>query len=509
MNWTPASVAPLVGAVASLATVVAAASRRGAPAGRGLYTVVLLCTATLLVWLSAFLGEAVVFLRSEFHFIVVLALLLLAPSVVALSIRLGQPGRLRTSGGLGAVLVASVSSLLVGLWIQGGTESSLRAWDDGSLFLELAPGPARATAVCLLLAGCYAIVRFQAAIEAARRAGIELLGRGLVGPLFATVALVLTTSQLLLYGSLPLELVAIGSLVIVPTTLVTWPMLVGRASVRAALPVSSRVQTSGLLLLGLGLFLVSLAALGQVVHEIFPERGILWFRYGGTAVLLAFALLSLVPSVRGPLSDYFDRSLYAQRWDFRHEWRRANRACQPASSLTEIVHRAREFLDEILGPTAVALWVPGPDGEPWVPVSSGSVELGDLRADNPIRTAVANDHEVVELVVDRPHSFEDIPAVVENLLLVESRGFRVFLGMNSGDETFALLGLAPPAGFRLDREHRVLLENFGGQLANTLRATLGSGAADGRHRSVVSMFLEEADPDPEVPPRPRSGGDAD
>lgn len=457
----------------------------------------MLCTATLLVWLSAFLGEAVVFLRSEFHVLVVFALLLLAPAVVALSIRFGQPGRLRSSGGAGAVLVAGVSSLLIGFWIQAGTESSLRAWDDGSLFLELAPGPARATAVCLLLSGCYAIVRFQAAIEAARRAGIELLGRGLVGPLFATVALVLTTSQLLLYGSLPLELVAIGSLVIVPTTLVTWPMLMGRASVRAALPVSSRVQTSGLLLLGLGLFLVSLAALGQVVHEIFPDRGILWFRYGGTAVLLAFALLSLVPSVRGPLSEYFDRSLYAQRWDFRHEWKRANRACEPTSSLPDLVHRAREFLDEILGPTAVAIWVPGPDREPWVPVSSGSVELGALRADNPIRVAVERDHEVMELIVDRPHSFEDIPAVVENLLLVESRGFRVFLGMYSGQAPFALLGLAPPAGFRLDREHRVLLENFGGQLANTLRTTLVGEDGTPRPHSEVQMFLDGPDVDPE------------
>ena len=468
MNWNPAVVAPLVSAAACLATLVAASTRSGPPAGRRVYGLVLLCAGLLLVWLAAFLSASDVLHYSAFQSSVVVALLVFGPALVLLSVSFGQGARVASSGGTAAVVVATIGSLLLGAWILGGTESSLQTREDGSLVLSLAPGPARATAVGLLLAGCYAVARLQAALEAARRAGIETLGRALVGPLFATVALVLTTSQLLLYGALPLELVGVGSLVIVPTTLVTWPVLLGSDGSKTTLPESARIQTSGLLLLGLGLFLVSLAALGQVVHEFFPERGLLWFRYGGTAVLLAFALLSLVPSTRRPLSEYFDRSLYAQKWDFRHEWQRANRACAPAPSLAVLIQHTREFLDEILGPTAVAIWVPDAGGERWVAANSGSVDLRDLAPDNPLRATVAADRDIVELIVDRPHSFHDIPAVVENLPLIEERGFRIFFGLRHEEECFAILGIAPPHGFRLDREHRVLLRNFGGQLENSL-----------------------------------------
>ena len=486
MNWSLAVVAPLVGAAASLATLVAASSRTGAPVGRTIYSILLFSTALLLVWLSAFLGGSQLLHYPGFQSAVVVALLVFGPAIVLLSVSLGRGACAISSGGTAAVVLATIASLVFGIWIVGVAEpSSLQVREDGSFLLALAPGPARATAVGLLLAGCFAIARFQAAMEAARRAGVSPLARALVGPLFATVALVLTTSQLLLYGALPLEVVAVGSLVVVPTTLVTWPALIGPNRSKAALPQSARIQTSGLLLLGLGLFLVSLAALGQVVHEFFPERGLLWFRYGGTAVLLAFAVLSLVPSVRGPLSDYFDRSLYAQRWDFRHEWHRANRACAPAPSLLVLVQRAREFLDEILGPTAVAVWVPQEQTGGWVAVNSGSVELRPLRPENPLRVEVAAQTDVVELLVERPHRFQDIPSVVENLSLIEDGGFRIFIGLRQENECFSVLGLAPPEGFRLDREHRVLLRNFSGQFSNTLWAQLrmvtpeASGGEDG------------------------------
>lgn len=472
--------APLVGAVVCLATLLATAST-GLPVGRRAYGLSLLSTAVLLLWLAGFLGEARWVGSALLEFAVLGALLVLGPALVLVAARLGQPARRGRSEGTTALILAIAASIGLGVWIGAGTESSLRTRDDGALVLALAPGPARAAAVALLLAGCYAIGRFQATLEAARRAGIDSLGRALVGPLFATVALVLTTSQLLLYGALPLELVAIGSLVVVPTTLVTWPVLVGPQRALAALPETARTPTSGLLLLGLGLFLVSLAALGQVVHQFFPERGLLWFRYGGTAMLLAFAVLSLVPSVRGPLSEYFDRSLYAQRWDFRHEWHRANRTCAPAPSAAVLVQRVREYLDEIVGPTAVALWIPQPGGGAWRAVTSGSVDLEPLGPENPLRSVAALESEVLEFVVERPHRFGDLPTVVENLSLMEERGFRIFIGLRRGEECFSVLGLAPPHGFRLDREHRVLLRNFAGQLGNTLWAMLQLRETRGSH----------------------------
>lgn len=479
MNWSPAVLAPLCGALVCLATLLATVGT-GPPLGRRAYGVLLLSTATLLLWLAAFLGESAWVGTPAFQGAAVGALLLFAPALVLVAARFGQPAARGRSEGFMALALAIAASTGVGLWIGAGTESSLHS-RDGALVLALAPGPARAAAVTLLLAGCYAIGRFQAALEASRRAGIDALGRALVGPLFATVALVLTTSQLLLYGALPLELVAIGSLVVVPTTLVTWPVLLGPQRSLAALPETARTPTSGLLLLGLGLFLVSLAALGQVVHQFFPERGLLWFRYGGTAMLLAFALFALLPSVRGPLSEYFDRSLYAQRWDFRHEWHRANRTCAPAPSTAVLVQRVRAYLDEIVGPTAVAVWIPQPGSGHWRAVTSGSVDLEPLGPENPLRTAVAAEPELLEFVVERPQRFADLPAVVENLGLMEERGFRIFVGLRRGDECFSVLGLAPPHGFRLDREHRVLLRNFAGQLANTLWGMLQLRENRGSH----------------------------
>ncbi len=485
MNWALGSTAPLIASGAVALTAVLAQVGRGHPRGRLAMGVLYLAIGVALAWLSALLGEHPLAREAWFQRTVLFTVVLVVPLIAIFSVRFGQATSHTADGGPVAIFLASLGGALLLAWVLSSSGPGILNRADGELVVALAPGPARATAVALLLVGCYSIVRLQAVVGAARRAGLDGLSRAVFGPLFAGTALVLVTSQLLLYGALPMELLALGSLVLVPTSVASWPLLLSRSSSTGNLPESAALRTSSLLLLGLGLFLVALAATGQIVHQFFPDRGLTWFRYGGTTLLLIFALLSLVPAFRRPLSERFERNLYASRWDFRKEWARANQALVPGRPVEELIRGLQRILEDLLGPSALSLWIPSADGAPGKlePVTTGSVPLKALDEGNPLYRLIRRDGNVV-VSPARPGAFDDLPAIVENLDLVDEHGFRHFSELRNGEVCFAILGLAPPKNVRLDRDQRELVANLSNQLAGAAWVTL---VQDGRVRPSLGQ----------------------
>lgn len=459
-------IAPVTAALCTLGSGLAAVSRSGAPPGRTVYFALSLAIAAELVWLAAFHAQLQGTPMLSLSAIASMSSVGLCPLLVAFGVRFGQ--RLGHSvGGLAPLLLSVLIGLVLLYWGANGRGIEILESESGEPLIGLTPGASRATAMALLLAGCFGVVRFQALMEAARRAGVESLSRAALGPLLGYVILVLVTSQFLLYGLCSTRLLAVGSLALVPVSLSLIPVFGRNVTPPPVLPSSSRLVGSTLLLLVLGLFLVGLAAFGEVIDQFFPSRNLLWYRWGGTVLVIIIAALSVVPSVRRPLSEYFDRNLYPHRWDFRKEWARANAALGPVESRSVLLSRIRGFLEETLGPTGVGLWVRARGGDRMEAVEETGLALPPLDPDNPLRRALDQGGPLLQFD-HRARRLEDLPPIVENLDLIEGKGFRIFLSIRANREELGVLGIAPASMPRLDADHKHLLQNFASQLAHVL-----------------------------------------
>jgi hypothetical protein len=213
-----------------------------------------------------------------------------------------------------------------------------------------------------------------------------------------------------------------------------------------------------LLLLGLGLFLIALAGIGQVVHQTMPEHGLLWFRWGGAVLLVFVTAVGALPAVRRPLAAYLDPEPSSLEWDFRREWARASSALGPSRSRDDLLQRLRAYLETVFGPTGTAFWwAPHPElsAESY---HAGTLALPPLEPQNPIRRRASREDGVLELFYPTQR-LEELPLVVENHELIERHGFRVFGSAKMGDG-LGILGLAPPAGIRMDRDRCLLIANL-------------------------------------------------
>ena len=459
-------IAPFSAAVATSLTALAAIVRRGLPTGRIPLFLLLVSVTLPLLWLAGLEAGYDGVFGGKLEKAVFASVVALPTLLLAFSVRFGQRATHFIRSGLVPLAVSAIASIALVIWQTRYSGLGVIGLDDGEVLLALAPGPSRATAVVLLLVGCYAVVRLQAVLEASRRAGLDNLSRATVGPLFGSIALVLTTSQLLLYGALPFRLLAFGALALIPICLTLIPLLLQKQDADPILPESASLQTSSLLLLGLGLFLTALAAGGEMIHQFLPDKGRLWFRWGGAIILVSFAVLGVLPMIRRPLSEYFDRSLYAHRWDFRGEWGRVNEVMSPSGSLEETLARLREYLEGIFGPIGLALWMDQGDDD-WRPLTAGAADLPGLTQSNPLRHLDIENQQIIECKMESSRLHE-LPLVVENMDLVDTLGFRVFLPLVQHGAQYAVLGVALPPGHRLDSDHRALLRNVTGQLANNL-----------------------------------------
>jgi hypothetical protein len=447
-------------AIVALVTLVASL-RVGPPPGRTLVALFLLAFAIDVTWLGAqhsdyrFWNPGAMSIWDRFAAVASVAI---APIGVALSNRFGQRPSVVLRDGLVPLILASVSAAVL-LWMGlGGEGVAFLSSEEGDILLGLRAGASRAIAVLVLVSSCYAVVRFYSIAVTARRNGLSRLGRAAfaIGAGFAGIFFI--ASQLLLYGALSLRLITFGSIAAIPLLLTCLPVLIKRDPVEQVLPSGVKPAGSMLLLLGLGMFLIALAGIGQVVHQTMPEHGLLWFRWGGAVLLVIVTILGVIPAVRRPLTAYFDPERGSSGWDFRREWARASAALGPARSRDDLMQRLRVHLETVFGPTgAVFWWAPQPEltAEPY---HTGTIVLGPLAPENPLRRRAARSEEVLELF-HPTQRLDELPLVVENHELIERHGFRVFGSAKMGDG-LGILGLAPPAGIRFDRDQCILIANL-------------------------------------------------
>ncbi|MCA9728096.1 MAG: hypothetical protein KC729_10465 [Candidatus Eisenbacteria bacterium] len=450
----------------ALIVVGVATVRSGPPPGRGALAAFLLACAVDWAWLGA--------QHSDYRFwnpgamamgdvVAAIASVALAPLGVLLAIRFGQSASLGRHSGLPALLLAALAApvlLFVGLRSE---EAVFLLNEGGDILLALQAGPARAVAVLVLVTSCYGLMRLFGVAVLARRRGLSQLARAAFALGAGLAGLFLVASQLLLYGALSLRLITFGSLTSVPLLATCLPALGSRHPGKEALPASVKPTGSMLLLLGLGLFLIALAGIGQVVHQTMPEHGLLWFRWGGAVLVVLAAVVGAVPAVRRPLTAYFDPDHGGTSWDFRREWARANAALGPARTREELVQRLRTHLESIFGPTGIAFW--------WAPntqsraeaCGTGNVVLPSLEPENPLYRRAARGDEVLELV-HPTQRLEELPLVVENHELIERFGFRVFSSTRIG-EGVGILGIAPPPEVRFEQDQCALIANLTGMVA--------------------------------------------
>lgn len=470
------AVAPMIAGGVTLATAAVSVARTGAPPGRFVLALLALAISAELIWLVGFhssLGAQTMGVLSRLAWVGSISLV---PLLTLFAVRFGQHLSPHARGRIGPVLAAGGAALILYIWGGGRPGIEVLTVQGTDVLLGLAPGAARATAVALLLAACFGVLRMRAVLEAARVAGVESLARAVFAPLLGFLLLVLMMSQILLYGAFSLRILAFGSLALVPVMLAMWPTLLRRSRPAPVLPASSRLTASTLVLLMLGLFMVGLAALGQVVHQFFPQQGLFWFRWGSTSLALGFAALSVMPVVRRPFVRHFDRSLYANRWDFRLEWGRANRVFEGARTPEELAARTRTFLKDVFGTTEVGLWLREPDSDRFTPADPKS-RLPVIESDNPIHRAIQEESGVLEFH-PRPRRLEELPTLVHNLELIDTEGFRIFAHLRCAGCDLGLLALSPVSGFHFDAEHRALLSNLTGQLCSLLWLMRGENAKE-------------------------------
>jgi putative PEP-CTERM system histidine kinase len=334
----------------------------------------------------------------------------------------------------------------------------------GGALLNLDTGPERTMSVLLLLVAAIGITRFQSLQEAARREGRTRLRRAALGPLLLSLGLFLFTSQALLYGGTSLHILAVAAVGIVPVCVLMLPLYAGLPPSESSLPEGTHLPVSSLVLMGLGSFLVALAVLGQTIHRYLPGRELIWFHWGGVILLLVFASLWLVPSLRDFLRRWFGPVPEA-RGDSRWEWARVNRALVPEETPGVLAAKLGSLVEDLMGRTAVALWLLDPSGERMIPVSeSGTLPL--LERDNPLRRVLTGEDSILDL--SRPPArLSDLPPYVENQELIERLGFRLFVPLRVGGEELGILALAPRER-ALPADVEGLLSNLGAQLSNVV-----------------------------------------
>ena len=335
-----------------------------------------------------------------------------------------------------ATLVISAGLVIAGAFAPGAAEVTRVA---GGANLVLHNTAARGVAGALLLAGAFGVIRFQALAEAARRDHVPILRHAASGLVIASLGIFLFASQTLLYGAVSLSVLALASLALVPATIAAWPAWRSRDANLVRLPVGSRPVSASAVLLVLGVFLITLAFLGELFERYAPVGRQIWFQWGSPILLGLLASLWFVPGLRRRLR----RALRVQQISEQYSWNHAALTDHAArGAAAGAAQQLAHWMEGNAGRPGVAIWVRREDGSAYDPWTSGSPELPPLASTNPLPRALAGDRHFLDLT-EPPERLALIPTYVENIDLVEGRGFRLFAGLRSGEETFAILGVAP------------------------------------------------------------------
>jgi hypothetical protein len=463
------SLAPLLSALGMMILGLLVLLRRGTWRGRILLAFVAVASLIDLLCLSAVLSGWSVPPEGLAARLLMPASLVLGSVLVFLSLRFGQDSARTTVGDRILAFLGLAVPLLLLIWgsIRGGLTWA-ESRQDG-LTLTLGTPPGRGLMGFLLLVGALGILRFQALRIAARRARLKVLGRAATGLLLGSLGLFLHAAQALLYGGAALHVLALGSLGLIPACVLLLAFLRAPADERRRLPHGLPLVSSSLVLMGLGVYLIALAVMGQVIHRYLPARGILWFHWGSAVLLLTLSSLMLVPGLRQRLVAWFGPG---PNWSAgtNEEMARLGQGLIPGEPFSSLLVRIGPRVESMLGRTGMALWVLDPPGGSLRPVSLAEAKLPALGEQNPLRRACREAKHVLDLS-DPPSRVDQLPIFAENVDLIERLGFRIFVRLVDHGTELGLLGLAPRER-HLESEDSLFVERIGDALSTALAATL-------------------------------------
>jgi hypothetical protein len=413
--------------------------------------------------------------------------------VLVLAFRFGREG-----GGLGrfgvplVTLVGATSLVLLLAGAYGVGAARIELQGESSSF-EVRNLPARALLGELLLTGAASVVLFQSFWESARRATKPRLRRAAAGFLLTSLAIFLVTGQTLLYGGAALHVLSLATLGALPAALASLPAFLSREADGLTLSDRTRCGISSGALMGLGVFLIALAVVGETIEKIAPAGRLLWFHWGGTILVGGFATIWLVPGLRGRARTWFRVPMLPARydWDWRPLQTPAGRRPAPCAVLASAVG----IFEETLGHAAAALWIRCDDPPGYEPWSTSGSPLPFLHHDNPLPGLFRPWAPVLDLTKP-PASLARVAAYVENLELVERQGFRLFVALSSGSDVFGILAFAP-RGQHADDSGALALELSAGPLAAViwgalLAATPGDAPISGASWLQAAALLHRA-----------------
>jgi hypothetical protein len=344
---------PVIAAAALVGAIVMAVHRKGYPAGRAVFALSAAAMALPVIFTAVAqwdpFGQAAQYVAAAAD----LGLLAFPALWLALAFRFGREG-----GGLGRVgapLVTLSGAASLGVFLAGAAGVGTARVDlpADSLSFEIRGLATRALLGQLLLTGAAGVVLFQAFWESARRAARPRLRQASAGFLLGSLGIFLVAGQALLYGGVALHVLSLATLCAIPVAVASLPAFRADKGGALALPDRARCGVSSGVLMGLGMFLIALAVLGELIERLAPAGRLLWFHWGGTILVGSFAAIWLVPGLRGRLRTWFRVPVLPARYEW--DWRPLLPLSGQKPPAAPVLAAAAALFEESLGRVATAL----------------------------------------------------------------------------------------------------------------------------------------------------------
>jgi putative PEP-CTERM system histidine kinase len=254
-----------------------------------------------------------------------------------------------------------------------------------------------------------------------------------------------------------------------PVTALVAPLLVLSAGRnrrwKADISVSREVVFHSATLIVSGLFLLSLAATG----ELFRHTGSDWGQVAeialGFAGVLTVAVLTTSASARSRLRATIVDHFFAHRYDYRREWMRCLETLTVPQAHTGLHRRAIHAIAEVVDSPAGALFVRGPEEAAfqWADSWNMPATTQPVPRDHTVIAAFGRGHWIVELDA-LPMSSPEAKSCFAEL----SQPWLAIPLSHSGEVIGFVVLAQARAQFKLDREVFDLLRVVGGEVASRI-----------------------------------------
>jgi putative PEP-CTERM system histidine kinase len=250
----------------------------------------------------------------------------------------------------------------------------------------------------------------------------------------------------LLYGGLRASWLATNSVPLfvagVATSFALARQRLSDMSVPVARPV---IYYSSVSLTLAGLFLLSMAALSKVLPAMTPQ----WKQVVslGFYVLVAGGglVLTVSPAANRAIKRFIDRNFYANRYDYRREWDRVNRAITPAARPEDVCRQVESLMRSLFDTERVVVHLRDDHGNYPCAYTSPGIPLPPLltplRSDNPLVSGLTR-LRVPFVFREIANDLDLLPAAAENRPILQAISAAVCAPLQVGDEMVGLLWLS-------------------------------------------------------------------